>query len=110
MTAVSFVYMIEKGADGMNTGNMSPKIRIAMRGVAGAMVPLTMEMPAGVFVYWLVSNGFSIAQTHAMKVRLYLICGVCARWAKGVRGGCSLDVWHALVSRVFLRACHIFHG
>lgn len=69
VTALTFLYVMETGAEG-KTGNLTPPMRVAMRGLPLFMVPLTMFTPAGVFVYWSVSNSFSLVQTAVLKVRV----------------------------------------
>lgn len=64
--AASFLLMIEMGADGVQTQDQTT-FKNVMRGMAVAMVPLTMNMPAGVFVYWSCNNTISIVQTAALK-------------------------------------------
>lgn len=64
--AASFILMIEMGADGIQTQDQT-MFKNIMRVLAVAMVPLTMNMPAGVFVYWSCNNTFSIVQTAVLK-------------------------------------------
>lgn len=64
--AVSFLLMIEMGADGVQTQDQTT-FKNVMRGMAVAMIPLTMSMPSGVFVYWSCNNTFSILQTIILK-------------------------------------------
>jgi len=64
--AASFLLMIEMGADGVQTQDQT-MFKNVMRGMAVAMVPLTMNMPTGVFVYWSCNNTISIVQTAALK-------------------------------------------
>ena len=65
-----FLLTVELGAaDGMqgqDPGVLS-KMKMFMRALAVAMVPLTASMPAGVFVYWATSNAYSLAQSVAFK-------------------------------------------
>jgi len=64
--AASFLLMIEMGADGIQTQDQT-QFKNIMRILAVAMVPLTMHMPTGVFVYWSCNNTFSILQTALLK-------------------------------------------
>jgi YidC/Oxa1 family membrane protein insertase len=57
--------MTELGGD---TGTkMTPTMRMAMRFVAVASVPLTSWMPAAVFCYWIPNNIFSVCLGGAMR-------------------------------------------
>mmetsp|Transcript_27690 Transcript_27690/g.39304 ORF Transcript_27690/g.39304 Transcript_27690/m.39304 type:complete len:398 (+) Transcript_27690:3-1196(+) len=72
--SLSFLVMLEIGADGVQMQNQQT-FKWAMRGLAVAMVPLTMSLPQGLFVYWAANNTFSIVQTFILKnetLRLYL--------------------------------------
>ena len=72
--ALSFLLMIELGADGLQTGDQDT-FKWVMRGLAVAMTPLTMSMSQGLFVYWSTNNVFSIAQALFLRneaVRKYL--------------------------------------
>ncbi|RYH19938.1 YidC/Oxa1 family membrane protein insertase [archaeon] len=64
--SVSFLLMIELGADGMPTQQQAT-FRWVMRGLAVALVPLTSSMPQGLFVYWVTNNVFSLVQTMILK-------------------------------------------
>ena len=64
--AASFLLMIEMGAGGIQTQDQV-QFKNIMRILAVAMVPLTMSMPTGVFVYWSCNNTFSIFQTLILK-------------------------------------------
>jgi len=64
--AASFLLMIEMGADGMQAGQ-AKQFQWIMRGLAVAMVPLTMSMPQGLFVYWCSNNVLSLIQTSILK-------------------------------------------
>lgn len=64
--ALSFLAMIELGADGIQM-EQQRTFKAAMRLVACAMIPLTMHMPQGLFLYWGTNNSLSIVQTAAFK-------------------------------------------
>ena len=64
--ALSFLVMIEMGADGLQTSDQDT-FKWVMRGLAVALTPLTMNMPQGLFIYWSANNAFSIAQAGALK-------------------------------------------
>ena len=71
--AVSFLFMLELGADGIETSQQET-FKWSMRGLAVAMGPLTMSMPQAVFIYWTTNNAISIVQTLVLKqqhVRTY---------------------------------------
>ena len=64
--ALSFLAMIELGADGIQMEQQGT-FKTAMRMVACAMIPLTMHMPQGLFLYWGTNNSLSIVQTAVFK-------------------------------------------
>lgn len=65
----TLLLMSEVGADGMAAGATSTRMRLAMRGIAVLMVPMTMNFSSGVFIYFATSNMFSLAQTILLRVR-----------------------------------------
>lgn len=65
--ALSFLLMIEIGADGLATGDQG-NFKWVMRGLAFMMTPLTMSMPQGLFIYWTTNNAVSVLQAIIMKV------------------------------------------
>eukprot|EP00605_Chrysophyceae_sp_TOSAG23-4_P001762 GSChrysophyteH1.ASY1.ANO1.1950.1 assembled CDS len=67
MNSLSFLMMIELGADGM-AANDQAKFKWVMRGLAVFMTPVTMTMPTGVFVYWTTQNMLSVIQATALKL------------------------------------------
>jgi YidC/Oxa1 family membrane protein insertase len=72
--ALSFLLMIELGVDGMAKEQQGQFVWV-MRALGVAMVPLTMDMPMGLFIYWNSNNILSIFQAGVMKqegVREYL--------------------------------------
>lgn len=72
LNAVSFLIMIELGGDGVK---MQPMVKNVMRGLGVGLVPLTMDMPVALFLYWCTNNCISIVQTNILKrpaVRKYL--------------------------------------
>lgn len=64
--SLSFLAMIELGSDGLPQ-NKQGQFKWIMRGLAGAMIPMTASLPQGLFVYWAANNSISIAQTMALK-------------------------------------------
>ena len=60
--------LAEIGGDGMTLASTSTKMRAGMRAMAVLIVPFTLKISTGVFVYWTTSNLFSILQTLALKV------------------------------------------
>eukprot|EP01036_Dinobryon_divergens_P029435 gene29435-38529_t len=66
INSLTFLIMLEIGADGVQLKNMDT-FKMVMRGVGVAMVPLTMDLPQGLFVYWCTNNSFSIFQTFVVK-------------------------------------------
>ena len=68
VSALTFLATVELGgADGMQGNPAARNVKLGMRALAVAMVPLTAGLPQGVFVYWVTSNCFSFAQTAAFK-------------------------------------------
>lgn len=66
VNAFTFWVMVEIGADGMKTENHET-FKWVMRFLAVGITPLTMDLPAGLFVYWVTNNVFSIAQAGVLK-------------------------------------------
>ena len=66
VNALSFLVMIEMGADGLQTSDQDT-FKWVMRGLAVALTPLTMHMSQGLFIYWGANNAFSIAQAAVLK-------------------------------------------
>ena len=67
-TGVMVLALAEIGGDGISLASTSTKMRAGMRAMAFLIVPFTMNISAGVFVYWTTSNLYSMVQTLAMKV------------------------------------------
>ena len=69
LNACIFLTMIEMGGEGGEmTKNPNNKMLLNfMRGMAVCMVPLTMSMPAGLFVYWLGNGTLSLTQMMLFK-------------------------------------------
>eukprot|EP00596_Hydrurales_sp_CCMP1899_P006983 CAMPEP_0119042738 /NCGR_PEP_ID=MMETSP1177-20130426/16122_1 /TAXON_ID=2985 /ORGANISM="Ochromonas sp, Strain CCMP1899" /LENGTH=377 /DNA_ID=CAMNT_0007009725 /DNA_START=119 /DNA_END=1249 /DNA_ORIENTATION=+ len=66
VNAISFLAMIEMGADGIKTDSQDT-FKWGMRGLAVTMVPMTYSMPSAIFMYWSANNAISIAQTLILK-------------------------------------------
>lgn len=64
--SITFLLMMELGTD---TVAMEQKntFKWVMRGLGVAMVPLTMDMPQAVFVYWSANNVLSLVQSGLLK-------------------------------------------
>jgi len=74
INALTFLAMVEIGADGLQTSDQG-MFKNVMRVLSVAMIPLTMHMPQGLFVYWSFNNVVSIVQAKGMQldsVRNYL--------------------------------------
>jgi YidC/Oxa1 family membrane protein insertase len=68
VSALTFLATVELGAvDGMQGNPAARNVKLGMRALAVAMVPLTAGFPQGVFVYWVTSNCFSFVQAAAFK-------------------------------------------
>lgn len=71
ISAGTFLLMIElNAADGMEgqTDKMRSRFKNIMRGVAVLIVPFTVDLPAGVFMYWTASNMVSLVQSTVLKI------------------------------------------
>ena len=71
LASASFLITIELGGEaGQQQSNpeQAKTMKNVMRAMAVGMVPLTMSMPASVFMYWITSNTFSCVQTAAFKI------------------------------------------
>ena len=71
ISAGTFLLMIElNAADGMEgqTDKMRYRFKNIMRGVAFLIVPFTIDLPAGVFMYWTASNMVSLVQSTVLKI------------------------------------------
>lgn len=64
--SLSFLAMIELGGDGVQM-QQAKQFQWIMRGMAVVMIPLTMSMPQGLFVYWSTNNVLSLLQTQMLK-------------------------------------------
>ncbi|KNC49166.1 inner membrane protein OXA1L [Thecamonas trahens ATCC 50062] len=63
----SFLATVELGAEMPNVQQRST-MKNVMRGLAVVMVAATYSFPASVFMYWISSNSFSLAQAMAFRV------------------------------------------
>lgn len=61
LSGLTWLVTIEMGCDTPRTENMK-LLRSGLRFLAAVMVPVTAAIPSGVFVYWITSNLFSMAQ------------------------------------------------
>jgi len=63
LTSLAFLASVELGGvEGVQTTTQSAAMKWFLRALAVAMVPLTAHFPAGLFVYWISSNTFSMFQ------------------------------------------------
>lgn len=72
LSALVFLGTIELGAaDGMQgqPEKMVSRMKWLMRCLAVGIVPFTLSLPSSVFIYWITSNIFSLAQTRVLKSR-----------------------------------------
>ena len=76
--------------DGMQANAaMGRNIKMALRGLGVAMVPLTASFPQGVFVYWISTNLYSLGQTLGALRRLRAPSALCTH-ASAFITRCSL--------------------
>ncbi|GAQ87219.1 cytochrome oxidase biogenesis protein [Klebsormidium nitens] len=67
--AATFLITVEVGAmEGMQGQPMAKTMKMAMRVLGVAMVPLTMSFEKALFCYWIPSNLFSLLQSSLLKV------------------------------------------
>ncbi|KAK3270276.1 hypothetical protein CYMTET_21325 [Cymbomonas tetramitiformis] len=68
LNSASFLLLAEFGmADGMENNPAAGKIKIFLRVLGVAMIPMTMDFSKGVFVYWMTSNVFSAGQSKLLR-------------------------------------------
>mmetsp|Transcript_10333 Transcript_10333/g.15939 ORF Transcript_10333/g.15939 Transcript_10333/m.15939 type:complete len:419 (+) Transcript_10333:68-1324(+) len=65
--SASFLAMVELGADGMNQGPNAATMKTVMRVMGVAMLPLTVNIPQSVLLYWCTSNAYAMAQALALR-------------------------------------------
>jgi YidC/Oxa1 family membrane protein insertase len=65
-SGLTWLITIELGSDQPRT-EQTKNVRAALRTLAIAMIPITQSLPAGVFVYWVTSNLFSIVQILTLQ-------------------------------------------
>ena len=68
ISSLTFLAIIEVGAEGAAQTSQSGTMKKFMRGLALIMIPATCQFPAGVFMYWVTSNFFSLSQTALLKI------------------------------------------
>jgi len=64
---LGFLAIFELGSEAGNGQQMSKQMKLFFRVMSVGMVPFTASLPSSVFVYWTVSNAYSIAQILALK-------------------------------------------
>lgn len=68
LNAMTFLAMIEVGSDGVQMEQQQAgTFKTVMRGLAVVMVPITLSMNQGLFVYWCTNNSLSIIQALIFK-------------------------------------------
>lgn len=69
--SLTFLATVELGvADGMQGQPNQKGMKLFMRGLSVALIPLTASMPSGVLMYWCSSNAFSLLQAALMKIKI----------------------------------------
>jgi YidC/Oxa1 family membrane protein insertase len=63
LSSLAFLATTEITGAEMAANPSASNIKWSMRALAVALVPLSYSLPSGVFIYWLTSNIFSVAQT-----------------------------------------------
>lgn len=67
-TALGFWLAFELNADGTNSNQSMPQMKIIMRVLAASMIPITASFPAALLVYWNTNNLFSLCQVAVLKI------------------------------------------
>ncbi|ORZ06012.1 60Kd inner membrane protein-domain-containing protein [Absidia repens] len=67
VSAAGMLAVLEAGTEAGAATPQSKGMKTFMRGITVLTVPFTAWMPSGVFVYWITSNIYSIAQILALK-------------------------------------------
>ncbi|KAI9304383.1 60Kd inner membrane protein-domain-containing protein [Cunninghamella echinulata] len=67
VSALGMLAVLEAGTEAGAATPQTKGMKNFMRGVTILMVPFTAWMPSGVFVYWITSNIYSLAQVMALK-------------------------------------------
>lgn len=67
LCGATLLAMTEFGGDTGST-TMTPQMRLVMRVIAGASIPLTYWFPSAVFCYWIPNNLFSVSLGAAMRM------------------------------------------
>lgn len=69
LSSLAFLATVElgSGVPGAAANPSAANVKLGLRALAVAMVPLTASFPQGVFVYWITSNVCSFAQSLALR-------------------------------------------
>jgi YidC/Oxa1 family membrane protein insertase len=67
-TSVLLLASLELGGGDVPVTEQTRLMKNVVRGMTVAIVPMTMGLPSGVFVYWAASNTFTLAQAIALQV------------------------------------------
>ncbi|ESN96932.1 hypothetical protein HELRODRAFT_114451 [Helobdella robusta] len=68
MTTLTFYATVELGVDGVRASTMTRTMKVFMRVLPFLIMPFTVNFPAGLLLYWLTSNIFSLIQVLFMKI------------------------------------------
>lgn len=83
LTATTLFFQLYLGADGINTDTMPPFMKKLMFAMPLISVPVMINFPAALNVYWLSNNLISLAQSRVMKrqaVRTYFGIPEMTKW------------------------------
>ena len=67
LSSLTFLASVETSPPNGSDPNAAPGMKWGMRALAAVMIPLTASFPQGVFVYWVTTNLFSLAQATALR-------------------------------------------
>ena len=67
LSSLTFLASVETNPPSGSDPNAAPGMKWGMRALAAVMIPLTASFPQGVFVYWVTTNCFSLAQAIALR-------------------------------------------
>lgn len=77
MTAATLLLTVELGVDSMQASNMSHVQKWMFRIMPIVLVPVMINFPTALLVYWFTSNSFSLCQAMILKIpAVKKVCGI----------------------------------
>ncbi|KAI8759372.1 mitochondrial inner membrane protein OXA1L [Biomphalaria glabrata] len=68
LTAITFWLTVEAGVDGMSAQTQAHVMKWFLRAMPVVMLPIIMNFPTAMLVYWFTSNSFSLMQVMFLKI------------------------------------------